>query len=274
MQVSGRGGEMKERNRLKSVLGQGGIALGTLVVSNSPAIVEVAGHSGLDYVRIESEHSWRRDDSMEHMIRAAWLSGITPILRIDKTDLSVVGRAFEIGAGGVVAAGISSREEMERVVDAAHFPPKGSRGFSHGCFSGQWGLLNIDDYMELSEKETMVGIMVENGECVERLPEILAVEGVDFALFGPADYSLSIGLGKPQKNHPLVQDGIMKTIEAGQKEGKPVGIGLGPVWEEEAEKYIGMGCRMVEIAQDVGILGTVWKTTSANIRKRHPSYSL
>jgi 4-hydroxy-2-oxoheptanedioate aldolase len=258
---------MERKNKLKIILGQGKIALGTLVVSSSPAIVEVAGYSGLDYVRIESEHSWRRDSSMEHMIRAARLAEITPILRIDNKDPSTIGKALEIGAGGVVVADITSREEAETVVKAAKFPPRGTRGFSNGCFAGQWGLLSGEEYIGWSENEVMVGIMVENEECVSHLSEILAVEGLDFAIFGPADYSLSIGLGKPRKDHPRVQDAIRKTIDVANGYNKPVGIGLGPVWEEEAKKYIDLGCRMVEIAQDVGILGTVWKTTSGNIRR-------
>jgi 2-keto-3-deoxy-L-rhamnonate aldolase RhmA len=92
------------------------------------------------------------------------------------------------------------------------------------------------------------------------------MEGLDFVLFGPADYSMSIGLRGPQKNHPKVQDAIKKTIEVANKYGKPVAIGIGQPWEEEARKYIDLGCRIIEISNDVGVLRSVWKSLSSTMK--------
>ena len=75
---------MERENRLKSILEEGKIALGTCIDSHSPAVVEVAGYSGLDFVRIDTEYSWRRDDTVEHMIRAAEIARLTPIMRVEK----------------------------------------------------------------------------------------------------------------------------------------------------------------------------------------------
>jgi 2-keto-3-deoxy-L-rhamnonate aldolase RhmA len=109
--------------------------------------------------------------------------------------------------------------------------------------------------------------MVENEQIIGQLDSVLSMEGVDFVLFGPADYSMSLGLGKPQKNHPKVQDAIKKTVEAADKYGKPVAIGVGQPLEEEARKYIDLGCRMLEISNDVSILRSVWKAVSHAIRE-------
>ena len=76
-----------------------------------------------------------------------------------------------------------------------------------------------------------------------------------------ADYSLNIGLPAPKKNHPKVQDALKKTIEAAKKNDKYVMIGVGFPWEEEAQKYIDLGCQMIEIGHDYSILKTVWKNT-------------
>jgi len=47
---------------------------------------------------------------MEHIIRAATIAEITPILRIDKGDHYVISKALETGAGGILVPDISSRE--------------------------------------------------------------------------------------------------------------------------------------------------------------------
>jgi len=257
---------MQMVNKLKQVLEKGEVALGTAVFSYSPTIVEVAGYSGLDFVRIDNEYSWRRDESMEHIIRAATIAEITPILRIDKGDHYLINKALGTGAGGVLVPDVSTKKEVEDLIKAAKFPPKGRRGYSSYCFSGQWGAKGGEDWVNWSENETLVGIMVENEEIIPKLDGILAMEGLDFVLFGPADYSMSIGLRGPQKNHPKVQDAIKKTIEVANKYGKPVAIGIGQPWEEEARKYIDLGCRIIEMGNDLLVLRSVWKGLSSTMK--------
>lgn len=258
---------MELTNKLKRTLDNGDVALGTATFSNNPTIVEVAGYSGLDFIRIDNEYSWRRDESMEHMIRAAYIAEITPILRIDKGDHYLVNKALEIGAGGVLVPDIRTKEEVQELINAAKYPPKGTRGYSSTCFSGQWGAMGVEDWLGRNQNEILVGIMVENEHIIGQLDSVLSMEGLDFVLFGPADYSMSIGLGGPQKNHPKVQDAIKKTAEVADKYGKPVAIGVGQPWEEEARKYIDLGCRMLEIGNDVAVLRSVWKAMVSTMRK-------
>jgi 4-hydroxy-2-oxoheptanedioate aldolase len=254
-------------NKLREALSGGEVAVGTAIYSYSPAIVEVAGYSGLDFIRIDNEFSWRRDESMEHMIRAATIAEITPILRLDKGDHYLVNKALEIGAGGILIPDITSKKEAEEVVKASKFPPRGTRGYSSMCFSGAWGTRSGQDWVNLSDNEIVVGIMIENDSVIAQLHEILSIEGLDFVFFGASDYSMSIGLRGPQKNHPRVQEAIKKTVEVATQYGKPVAIGVGQPWEEEAKKYIGLGCRIIEIGHDVVVLGSIWRSLSTTIRK-------
>ena len=258
---------MKWTNKLRRTLDKGEVALGTAVFSNNPTIVEVAGYSGLDFIRIDNEYSWRRDESMEHMIRAAHISEITAILRVDKGDHYLINKALASGAGGVLVPDITTKEEVQKLIKAAKYPPEGARGYNSFCFSGQWGAMDVEDWLDWNQNEILVGIMVENERIIGQLDSVLSMEGVDFVLFGPADYSMSIGLGRPQKNHPKVQDAIKKTVEIAAKCGKPVAIGIGQPWEEEARKYIDLGCRMLEIGNDVSVLRSVWKGMSSTIQK-------
>ena len=103
--------------------------------------------------------------------------------------------------------------------------------------------------------------MIEDQGAIKDIDRIMSLKGLDFVLFGPADYSLSIGLPEPKKNHPKVQDALKRTIEAAKKNNKYVMIGVGYPWEEEAKKYIEMGCQMIEIGHDYSILKTVWGNT-------------
>jgi 4-hydroxy-2-oxoheptanedioate aldolase len=261
---------MEKVNKLRKVMEEGKVAVGTCLDSYSPAAVEVAGYSGLDFCRIDNEYSWRRDESMEHMMRAAAIAGITPMIRVEKGAPYLVSKAFQAGAGAILVSDIASYEEALAVVKAAKFAPQGHRGMSSFSFAGGWGTRGGEDWVNWSDSQLMVGIMVENEQAVGQLDRIFAIEGLDYALFGPSDYSMSLGFRSTKKNHPKVQEAIKKTCEAAAKHKKFVGVGIGEPWVEEAQKYIEMGCRFIEIGHELSILRSVLAGAATGIRALRP----
>ena len=69
-------------NTLKQKLNNGEATIGAFVNSPSPAMVETMGWLGFDFVIIDCEHCPMDYETTEHMIRAAELSDITPIVRV------------------------------------------------------------------------------------------------------------------------------------------------------------------------------------------------
>ena len=227
--------------------------------------MEVAGYAGLDFMRVDNEHAWRQDRSAEELMRAAELVGVEVIMRVDRDNPYLIRKALEIGAGGVVVPDIASVAEAEAVVSAAKFPPRGRRGYSGNCRSGGWGSRAGADWIEWSDREPMVGVMIENTQAVACVEEILAVQHLDFVLFGPADYSMSLGLRKPARNDRLVQDALRQTIAAAKRCGKHVMFGVGTTLEE-IMLYKDMGVTMLEVGNDLGILHASWRERGEAVR--------
>jgi 2-keto-3-deoxy-L-rhamnonate aldolase RhmA len=253
------------RNRLREILEEGGLAVGSCVYSSSPAVVELMGFCGLDFCRIDNEHSWRRDESAEHMMRAASISGVVPLLRIDKGDPELVRKALEIRAGGILVPHVLTAEDVEGVVRAAKFPPQGERGIGSLCLSGRWGTVGAREWMRWSNEEQMIGVMIEDVRAMEQIDEIMAVEGLDYVLFGPSDFSVSIGHPGESK-HPRVMDALRETIRAAERHGVYVCRGVGYPWAENARKMVELGCRMIEVGHDASILREIWRRTGEEIR--------
>lgn len=246
-------------NKIRASLNEGKVVIGTCMTALSPNLVELAGFCGYEWCRIDTEHNFRQDTTVEYMVRSAIVSGISPIVRIDKDDPYLIRKVLEVGADGFIVPSIHNAEEVREVVNSAKFPPLGNRGYSSLCFSGGYGMIPGDQWLEWSNREPLVGVMIETQEASDNVEEIMAVEGLDFVLFGPADYSIAIGLGKPNKSHPKVEEALKRTIAAAKKHGKHVMFGIGVPWEEEAKKYIDMGVTMLEVGHDYSILGREWK---------------
>ena len=254
------------KNRLKEILEEGKLAVGSCIYSNSPALVELMGYCGLDFCRIDNEHSWLRDESAESMMRAAAISGIVPLLRIDRDDPNVIRKALEIGAGGILVPHVLNAGEVEDIVKMAKFPPRGDRGIGSLCFSGRWGTVKATNWIRWSDEEQLVGVMIEDHRAMDCIDEIMAVDGLDYVLFGASDFSVSIGY-PGEGSHPKVIEALRETVKAADRHGKWVCKGVGYPWVENARKMVGLGCHMIELGHDATILRTIWSMKGEEIRK-------
>jgi len=68
-------------NTLKQRLYAGKAAFGVMCTFPSPAVVEMLGHLGFDWILLDNEHGSITVDSAEACIAAAELSGMAPIVR-------------------------------------------------------------------------------------------------------------------------------------------------------------------------------------------------
>ena len=247
-----------EPNALRRKLGQGKLVVGSVVYSWSAAIMDQAGTAGLDFVRIDSEHAWRRDGAMEDMVRTALANRVAPVVRVDRDDPYLVRKALEIGAAGVLVPDVRSVAEAEAVVRAAKFPPRGTRGYGSICVAGGWGVLSGPDWVRWSDTEPMIGGMIESVEAIEAIDAIMAVDGFDFVLFGPSDYSMSLGARTSLSiTEPRVLKAIARTCAVARKAGKHVMLGLSSD-AATLKTFVDAGVTMLEIGNDLAAVRSAW----------------
>ena len=124
---------MFKENKLKRDLAAGKTCRGVAVMSHSPLVVEMLGYTGFDWLFIDSEHAPIYSDTvLENLIRAAEVSGTVPIVRVKENREQYIRNALEAGAMGVVVPHVATKEDAERAVSYARFPPQGhSRRRSH-----------------------------------------------------------------------------------------------------------------------------------------------
>ncbi len=251
----------RDANPLRAKLQRGELVHGAVVYSWSPSVVEVAGLAGLDFVRLDTEHAWRRDDSAEHLVRAASLAGVTTVVRVDKDSPVLVRKALEIGAGAVIVPDIRTPAEAAAVVAAGTFPPRGTRGYNASCLAGGWGTGGGQAWVEWSDREPMIGVMIETPEAVEQIEAIVALDGLDFVLFGPADLSMNLGFRQPQVDHLEVQRALARTTEVvrGARKHVMYGAGRDP---ERIRQAIALGVDMLEHGSDVSLLSDGWRAVA------------
>src|SRR6185295_1641638 len=81
----------------------------------------------------------------------------------------------------------------------------------------------LGEYVQQANAETLVVIHIETIEAVERLPEIVAVDGLDVIFIGPTDLSHSLGV-PGDSQHPKVQAAIQRIVDTVAETNLALGI--------------------------------------------------
>jgi 4-hydroxy-2-oxoheptanedioate aldolase len=210
-------------NRTKQIIAGGGSAYGTFVLLGEPALVEMIGYAGFDFVVIDTEHSGNTMEQVGAMVRAAELAGTTPIVRVTANAPEFILRALDGGAGGVLVPQVNTAAQAAAAVRAARYAPQGERGVAGVVRAARYGFIPMPEYLTGSNRENLVITQVEHMDAVNNLDSILDVEGVDGIFIGPADLSQSMGI-TGQFNHPELRRTMHAVIEKTRRTEKWAGI--------------------------------------------------
>ncbi len=210
------------KNQAKEKLLGGDNIYGVFCNFYSPAIVELIGHTGFDFVLIDAEHGPTGVESCEHMVRAAESAGIAAFVRIAMNIRQNILRYLDAGSLGIQLPMINTGTEARAAVQAVKYPPQGRRGLA-SVRAAEFGLKTLlGDYARKANEETLVAVQIETVEAVNNLADILAVEGIDVFFVGPNDLSASMGyVGQPA--HPEVQATIEKLVSDIHRAGRIAG---------------------------------------------------
>jgi 4-hydroxy-2-oxoheptanedioate aldolase len=207
---------------MKRTLDAGGVVFGPFIGTAAPALVEICGIAGFDYVVIDCEHSSIDLGDCVDMIRAAELAGVTAIVRVPGHDPKAILRYLDIGAQGIMAPSVSTVAEARAIVDASKYAPIGKRGLGPGR-SARYGLtMPLPEYVRLENDEVLVIAQLENVRALDELDDLVRVPGVDIFMLGTADLSASMGL-PGQRTHPRVAEVRDRFIDAVLAAGRIVG---------------------------------------------------
>lgn len=236
-------------NKVKEILGRSEVALGTWVTIGNPDVAEILANLDFDWLVFDTEHSPLSIETVEAMIQATSGTDVVPFIRVAWNDVVLIKRALDIGAYGVVVPWVNNRDDAAKAVKATQYPPKGVRGAGPRR-SALYGL-DTEDYFIKAETEILTIVQIETTEAVNKIDEILTVDGVSLFFIGPTDLSTSLGI-RGQQSHPKFLEALEKVLEAGRKYGVPGGIMT--YNNEQVQKAFELGFKFISLTSDFRLL--------------------
>jgi 2-dehydro-3-deoxyglucarate aldolase len=232
--------------RIRDRLRAGDSSIGSWIQIPHPSIAEILGKAGYDWVAVDMEHGTVSAHQLPDLFRALELGGTLPLARVAQGAVKDCKQALDAGAGGIIVPMIESAEQLVAVRDACRWPPAGTRGvgFSRANLFGKY----FEDYRAEAQAPLLVA-MIEHVRAVERLDEILRVEGLDAILIGPYDLSASMGL-TAQFEHADFRAAMQRIHEVSRARKIPSGIHVVAPSREQLQARLSEGFRFIAYSID------------------------
>lgn len=208
--------DLFKRNTVLEAIDSGRAPVGFFNYIKDTTILDIAGTVGFDFAIIDGEHASMDRETIEHMILAAQVNQIVPLIRVPDIIPYLMRNYVEMGAQGILVPHVRSKEECKTAQAALRYPPYGNASCCRSIHSDGFRPANWMDYLDWVNENVSFIPMIEDPEGVENLDEILDVlkPGRDMVMFGKADYGQALGtLNRDGSINPAVGIAYEKTLE-------------------------------------------------------------
>lgn len=222
------------------------LRIGTWLSLGSPTVAELAAESGFDWLLLDLEHGCATDAALPDQLRAVKGTNAKAIVRVGAPHIDLVGRVLDWGADGIMVPRVCTVEDAERVVQAAHYAPRGRRGVARTVRAVGYGR-RLPDQQNMPKP--LILAQIETVDAVDNAEKIARVDGIDVLFVGPADLGYDL---LAQRSARTYTECVSAVTKAAQSAGKQSGILLRRVDDVESMREQGMS--WIAVDSDLGIL--------------------
>ncbi len=127
----------------------------------SPEIPKLLAAAGFQWAFLDTEHGGFDLETVQDICRVSNMAGLCPIARVGDLQYSLVARALDCGAQGIIFPRVESPELLERAVSWTKFPPAGIRGYGLTAMQVDYEPLTFKQIIEHMNANNMVVLQIE-----------------------------------------------------------------------------------------------------------------
>ena len=243
-----------KKSKVKAKLARNEPVLITQLHLTDSSLFEMASLMGFDCIWMDLEHHSYSDETASILMRAVRVGNSDVIARPAKGEFMRMGRLLEAGATGILYPRCDDPAEAREIVKWTKFAPQGNRGFDGSSGDNPYRFLSAKEYIETANRETFIIAQLEEQSAIDQAEAILAVDGIDGLMLGPADFSIAAGI-PGEIDHELVTEACRTIAAAARNTGKH--WGRTSTSFERTREYLDMGARLIFQGSDLMALKVV-----------------
>ncbi len=253
-------------NPMKAALAAGQVQIGTWInLVRNPAILPLLKAAGLDYARVDMEHSSPSVETIADFAVLARALDFPMIVRPPEGSREWITRLLDVGVWALHIPQVDTPEIAREVVQAARYAPLGLRGMAGvGAHTDFEAAADPAAQLAFLNEQVHITVMLESAEAFRHLDEIVGLPGIDAVTLGPSDLAQELGvMGTPDQAR-VIDEHRERLIEAANRHGKDVAMLVQTL--DEAERWLKAGVKIIAYSSDVGVLGNGYAAAVRQLR--------
>lgn len=218
--------------------------VGTFLKSPSSILAEVLAQSSLDVFCIDAEHAPFGRLEQDQCIAAFRGLDAPTLVRVPSDSPHDIRNALDSGATGILVPHVTSVEQAERIVKAAHFGD-GGRGYAGSPRAASYTRKPMAQYLADSRNNTTVVLQIEDLGALDHVADIASVAGVDALFIGRID--LAVAMGKSASDEAVIA-AVRGICESTVKAGAAVGMFTPNL--DELPEWLALGASLFLLSSD------------------------
>jgi 2-keto-3-deoxy-L-rhamnonate aldolase RhmA len=239
---------------MRAAVERGELQFGTWVnMVRNPAILPLLKSAGLDFCRVDMEHSSPSMETIASMALVARAIDFPIAVRPPAANREWITRLLDAGVWNLHCPQVESAHHAREIVKASRYGPMGLRGNG-----GLGPATDFEppragfDHRAFANKQVFVTVMFETARAFNDLDEIAAMDGIDALTLGPHDLAQDLGVfGTPNERRVLDEKRDL-ILAAARKHGKTCSMLVSSA--EQAQQWKRAGALLLVYGTDADIL--------------------
>jgi len=252
-------------NPIRTAVKNKQVQIGTWVnMVRNPAILPALKAAGLDFARVDMEHSSPSIETVADMALLARALDFPIVVRPPEANREWITRLLDAGVWNLHCPQVDSAEQAAEIVAASRYTPMGSRGMA--------GLSPATDYesggttadrLAFANEQVFVTVMFESERAFDDLEEIASMPGIDALTLGPTDLAQDMGVYGTPDMGPALDERRQMIIDAANRHGKTVAMMVNDV--AQARQWKEAGVLLLGYTSEVAVMQDGYRQILASI---------
>jgi 2-keto-3-deoxy-L-rhamnonate aldolase RhmA len=255
-----------EANPLRAAVARSEVQIGTWInLIRNPAILTLLQAAGLDFARIDMEHSSPSIETMANMALLARALNFPIVVRPPKANREWITRLLDLGVWNLHCPQVENARHASEIVAASRYAPRGLRGNAgHSPGTDYDATGTAAERRAFANDQVFVTVMFETAAALDDLDDIAAMDGIDALTIGPLDLAQDLGVfGSPDQARVLDEKRNL-VLAAARKHGKTCAMLCSN--HEQAQQWKAAGALLLAYSSDSEVLHDAYGQAIARIK--------
>lgn len=254
-----------QTNRMRQLVERNEVQIGTWVnMVGNPAILTLLKSAGLDFARVDMEHSGASIETIARMASLARAIDFPIVVRPPHANREWITRLLDVGVMNIHCPQVESAAHAREIVAASRYAPDGLRGWGGMGPAFDYQNVPMAEAKAFANSQVFVTVMLETGAVFDELDEIAAMDGIDALTLGPADLAQDLGVAGTPDQARVLDERRQMVIDAATRYGKTAAMLVSSA--AEARKWGEAGVLLLGYSSEVETLHRAYSAAMRELK--------